>query len=199
LYRDPLLHGLASSFVRVTKFDAENPGLVFRLGWFLLSLGKLLELNAKGENMKYLVCLLILISSSAYADNIYKWADDDGNTHYGDVPPPSVHTEELRVDVVPDNPGKALPRLDADDPESSTTESSTTSSNNPDGAEPDPEMTDDQAKAICEEAHRELKVLNNSKHRSRVRNSDGSSRHLNGEERKAYRGQANQDIKDYCK
>jgi hypothetical protein len=165
----------------------------------LLSLGKLLELKAKGKNMKYLVCLFMLISSSAYADSIYKWVDEDGNTHYGDVPPPSVHTEELRVDVVPGNPGKALPRLETSDPESSTTESSTTSSNSPDGAEPDPEMTDDQANAICEEAHREIKVLNNSKHRSRVRNSDGTSSHLSGEKRKAYREQANQDIKEFCK
>ena len=160
---------------------------------------KLLEFKAKEKSMKYLVCLFLLISSSAYAGSIQKWVDDEGNTHYGDIPPTSVHTQEIRVDVAPSDPGKALPRLETSNPESSATESSTTSSNSPDGAQPDPEMTDDQAKAICEEAHREIKVLNNSKHRSRVRNSDGTSRHLSGEERKAYRGQANQDIKDYCK
>ncbi len=159
---------------------------------------KLLEFKAKEKNMKYLVCLLILISSSAHAGSIQKWVDDEGNTHYGDVPPPSVHTQEIRVDTVPGDPGKALPRLETSDPGSSTAESSTTSSNSPDGAQPDPEMTDDQAKAICEEAHREIKVLNNSKRRSRVRNSDGTSRHLAGEERKAYRDQANQDIKEFC-
>ena len=149
--------------------------------------------------MKYLVCLLILISSSAYADKIYKWVDGDGNTHYGDVPPPSVHTEELRVDVVPSDPGKALPRLETSDPESSATDSSTTGSASPDSTEPDPEMSDDQAESICKQAHREIKYLNNAKHRSRVRNPDGTTRHINTEERKARREQAKQDIKDYCK
>ena len=147
--------------------------------------------------MKYLVCLLILISSSAYADGIYKWFDEDGNTHYGDVPPPSVHTDEIRVDVVPDNPGKALPRLETSDPGSSTTSSSGPGS--PDGAEPDPEMTDDQVKAICKQAHYEIKVLNNSKRKSKVRNPDGSHRRMTTEERKAHRKQSEQDIKDFCK
>jgi hypothetical protein len=68
-------------------------------------------LKAEEKNMKYLVCLFILISSSAYADDIYKWVDEDGNTLYGDVPPPSVHTEELTVDVAPSDPGRPLPRL----------------------------------------------------------------------------------------
>jgi hypothetical protein len=165
----------------------------------LLSLGKLLELKAKGENMKYLVCLLILISSSAYAGSIQKWVDDEGNTHYGDVPPPSVHTQEIRVDVVPSDTGKALPRLEASDPESSTPASGTPDSSSSDSAQPDPEMSDDQAEAICKQAHQEIKYLNNARHRSRVRNPDGTSRHITTEERKARREQSKQDIEDYCK
>jgi Domain of unknown function (DUF4124) len=158
---------------------------------------KLLELKAKEKNMKYFVCLLILISSSAYADSIYKWVDEDGNTHYGDIPPPSVHTEELRVDVAPSDPGRALPRLETSDPGSSAP--SPSSPGSPDSAEPDPEMTDDQAKAICEQAHLEIKVLNNSKRRTKVKNPDGSHRRMTTEERKANRKQSEQDIKDFCK
>jgi len=158
---------------------------------------KLLRLKAKGKNMKYLVCLLALISSSAYADGIYKWVDDDGNTHYGDVPPPSVHTEELRVDVVPSNTGKALPRLETGDPGSSNTSSSGSAS--PHSAEPVAEMTADQANAICKQAHYDKKVLNNSKRRSRVRTPDGGYRRMTTEERKVYRKQSEQDIKQYCK
>jgi len=149
--------------------------------------------------MKHLVCLFMLISSSVYAGSIQKWIDDEGNTHYGDVPPPSVHTDEIRVDVAPSNPGKPLPRLETSDPESGTSESSTTDSSSPGGAEPDPEMTDDQAKAICKQAHQEIKYLNNARHRAKVRYPDGTSRHLPKEERIARREQANQDIEDYCK
>jgi len=149
--------------------------------------------------MKYLVCLFMLISSSAYAGTIQKWVDDEGNTHYGDIPPPSVHTQEIRVDVAPSDPGKALPRLETADPGSSTTESSTTSSSSPDSAQPDTELTDDEKKALCKEAHRERKVLNNSKRRSRVRNPDGSYRLLTTEERKVYRKQSERDINEFCK
>jgi len=156
--------------------------------------------------MKYLICLFMLISSSAYAGSIQKWTDDEGNTHYGDIPPPSVHTQEIRVDVAPSDPGRALPRLGTSDPgssttDSSTTESSTTSSSSPDGAQPDPEMSDDQAEAeaICKQARNEKKYINESKHRARVRYPDGTSRHLSKEERIARREQAKQDIEDYCK
>jgi hypothetical protein len=149
--------------------------------------------------MKYLVCLFILISSSVYAGSIYTWVDEEGETHYGDAPPVSVTTEEVSVDVAPSNPGKPLPRLETSDPESSTPESSTTDSSSPDSAQPDSEMSDDQARVICEQAHQEIKYLNNAKHRSRVRNPDGTSRHITTEERKARREQAKQDIEEFCK
>jgi hypothetical protein len=165
----------------------------------LIFVPKLLRLKAIGKNMKHLVCLFMLIASSAYADSIYKWVDEDGNTHYGDVPPPSVHTEELRVDVVPGNPGKALPRLETSDLESSSPASGTPDSSSSDSAQPDSEMTDDQAEAICKQARQEIKYLNEAKHRARVRYPDGTSRHISTEERKARREHAKQDIKDYCK
>ena len=149
--------------------------------------------------MKYLVCLFILISSSVYASSIYTWVDEEGETHYGDAPPASVIIEEVSVDVAPSNPGPPLPRLEASDPESSTPETSTTDSSNPDSTQPDSEMSDDQAKAICEQARQEIKYLNNAKHRARVRNPDGTSRHITTEERKARREQANQDIEEFCK
>ena len=149
--------------------------------------------------MKYLVCLFILVSSSVYADGIYKWVDEDGNTHYGDIPPPSVHTEELRVDVAPSDTGKALPRLGTGDPETGTPKSGTSESGSTDSAQPDSEISDDQAETICKEAHRERKILNNSKRRSRIRNPDGSYRLMNIEERKAHRKQSDQDIEEFCK
>lgn len=141
----------------------------------------------------------MLISSSAYAGSIQKWIDEEGNTHYGDVPPPSVHTQEIRIDVVPSDPGRALPRLETSDPGSSTPESGTPESSSTDSAQPEAEMSDDQAAAICKQARHEKKYINQSKHRSKVRNPDGSFRHLPKEERISRREQAKQDIEDYCK
>jgi len=154
--------------------------------------------------MKYLVCLFILISSSVYAGSIYTWVDEEGETHYGDAPPVSTTSEEVRVDVAPSNPGEPLPRLETRDTESGaskpgTPESSTADSATPDKAQPDLEMTDEQAQAICKEAHRERKVLNNSKRRSKVRGEDGTTRVMTTEERKSHRKQSDQDIEQFCK
>jgi hypothetical protein len=149
--------------------------------------------------MKHLVWLFILISSSVYAADIYTWVDEEGETHYGDAPPMSVHSEEVRVDVAPNNPGEPLPRLGAGDAESSAPDSSTTASNTPDSAQPDSEMSDEQAAAICKQAHYERKVLNNSKRRSKVRTPDGGYRRMTLDERKSHRKQSDQDIAAYCK
>jgi len=155
---------------------------------------KLLELKAKEENMRYLVCLFILISPLAYADGIYKWIDEHGKLQYGDSPPDSVIAEEVTVDAEPSNPGKPLPRLEISDPVSSTT-----SSDSPEKGEPEPEITEEQAKENCKQAHRNLTDLNRSRNKARVRNPDGTSRQMNNEERKASREQANQNVKDFCK
>jgi hypothetical protein len=149
--------------------------------------------------MKHLVWLFILISSSVYASGIYTWVDEEGEIHYGDARPMSVHSEEVRVDVAPNNPGEPLPRLGAGDAESSAPDSSTTASNTPDSAQPDSEMSDEQAAAICKQAHYQLKVVNKTRHRARARNPDGTSRHMTTDERIATREQAKQDIAEYCK
>ncbi len=155
---------------------------------------KLLELKPKERNMKYLVCLFILISSSTYAQGIYKWTDEYGKIHYGDSPPASVIAEEVTVDAAPTNPGRALPRLEISDPVSNTT-----SSDSPEKDEPEPEISEEQAKENCKQAHRNLTNLNRSRNKARVRNPDGTSRQMNNEERKASREQANQYVKEFCK
>ena len=144
--------------------------------------------------MKYLVCLFILVSSSAYAQGIYKWTDEYVKIHYWDSPPASVTQQEVTIDKAPSNSGKALPRLKIDD-----SGSSATSSDSPVSAKPEPEMSEEQAQDICNQAHRDLSKLNRSRNKARIRNPDGTSRQMNNEERKASREQANRNIKDYCK
>jgi hypothetical protein len=151
---------------------------------------KLLELKTKETIMRYIICLLILISSSAYATSIHKWVDEDGNTHYGDAPPASVPTKQLTVDVAPSNPGKALPRLGTDDPESGG--GSSASSGNADKA------PEDQAKSACERAQADLKVIKSSE-RVRLKNADGTSRYMTTEEIKARLEASEKDVKSFCK
>lgn len=151
----------------------------------------LLEMKTKERNMKYLICLFILISSSAYAGSIHKWVDEDGNTHYGDAPPASVTTKELRVDVVPSDPGKALPRLGTSDSASASGGGSTSS------GKPVSKVPEDQAKTACEQARGDLKIISSSP-RIRLKNADGSSRYMTTEEIKARQENAEKDVKEFC-
>ncbi len=152
---------------------------------------KLLKLKTKERNMKYLVCLFILISSSAYAGGIHKWVDEEGNTHYGDAPPASVTTKKLRVDVAPSDPGKALPRLGTSDSASASGGGSTSS------GKPDSKVPADQAKTACEQARGDLKIISSSP-RIRLKNADGTSRYMTTEEIKARRENAEKDVKEFC-
>jgi hypothetical protein len=142
--------------------------------------------------MKHLVCLITLLSSAAYAGSIHKWVDEKGNTHYGDAPPATVTTQELKVDVAPSNPGKALPRLGADD---SGSNSSSTASNN---GKSSSKVPDDQAKTACEQAQGDLKIIQ-SNARVRLKNQDGTSRYMTTEEIKTRREKAELDVKSFCK
>ncbi len=144
--------------------------------------------------MKYLVCLFILISSSVYAQGIYKWTDEYGRIHYGDSPPASVTPQEVTVDKAPSSPGEPLPSLKIDD-----SGSSATSSDSPVSAKSEPEMSDEQAQDICNQAHRDLTKLNQSRNKARVKKPDGTTRQMTNEERKASREQANRNVKDFCK
>ena len=42
------------------------------------------------------VALAIVISASAFADEIYKWTDEDGNVHYVDRPSGEASEERLQ-------------------------------------------------------------------------------------------------------
>jgi hypothetical protein len=153
----------------------------------------LLELKTKERSMKYLICLFILFSSSAYAGSIHKWVDEDGNTHYGDAPPASTTTKELKVDTVPSDPGKALPRLGTSDSGSATTGANNSGSTNSGSKVPD-----DQAKAACEQAQGDLKIIQSSS-RVRLKNPDGTSRYMTTEEIKSRQQKAEEDVKSFCK
>ena len=61
--------------------------------------------------MRFLIFLALLVTVPLQAGTIKKWVDEEGNVYYGDSPPISVKTENVRVLSAPSNPGKALPRL----------------------------------------------------------------------------------------
>ena len=140
--------------------------------------------------MRYFIYLLLMISTSLSAGTIHKWVDEDGNVHYGDAPPVSAKTQDVRVQSAPSNPGKKLPRLNdgADGQQGATGQT----------AEQGNETTAAQAKEACERARSDLLVID-SNSRIRLRQPDGSTRYLTEAEISERRSMAQEDIKNFCK
>lgn len=145
--------------------------------------------------MRNIIYLLILTSSSLYAGNILKWIDEDGNVYYGDAPPISVKTEQIRVISAPSNPGKALPRLsNIDSPDDSNT-------GNPEVAtgtdNESLKLPEDQAKVACKEATDDLRVIKRSS-RIRLKSADGTTRYMTTEEIDERRDKAEKAVALHC-
>jgi len=137
--------------------------------------------------MRYFIYLSLIFSTSVFAGSIQKWVDEDGNVHYGDAPPVSVNTEQVRVLGAPSDPGRALPRLSTggDDTASGT--------NNGDGSK----VPADQAKIACDAAKEDLKVINSSS-RIKLQSADGTSRYMTTEEIEERRKSSEADVKRFC-
>jgi hypothetical protein len=141
--------------------------------------------------MRYLIYLTLLASTSLNAGSIQKWTDADGNVFYGDAPPVSVKTEDVRVQSAPSNPGKALPRLSI--PDSNSAANSDTAA-----ADSNDNVSADQAKIVCDNAQQDLDVMQGSS-RIKLNMIDGTSRYLTAEEIDERRAKAEADIKSFCR
>jgi hypothetical protein len=141
--------------------------------------------------MRYLIYLSLIFSTSLFAGSIQKWVDDEGNVHYGDTPPVSAKTKQIRVIGVPSNPGKALPRLSTSGDNAKSTSSN---KNNDNGGSRVPE---DQATVACEAAREDLKVISTSS-RIKLKAADGSTRYMSTEEIKERRKVSEEDVEKYC-
>lgn len=143
-----------------------------------------------GIIMRFLIYLTFIVFSTANAANIHKWVDEEGNVHYSDSPPVSTSTEQVRVIGAPSNPGRALPRL-------GNNASGTKGANADGNGKNDPTVPEDQAKIACENAQKDLEVLNNSD-RIQLRSADGSTRFMTTEEIAERRTSTEQDIERFC-
>ena len=137
--------------------------------------------------MRYFIYLSLIFSASLHAGSIHKWIDEDGNVHYGDSPPISTTTKQVKVIGAPSDPGKALPRLGTGAEEATDTA--------PD--QPESSASEDPAQIACTEAKKDLKVIKSS-NRVKLKSADGSTRYMTQEEIAERRKNAEEDVKKYC-
>ena len=140
--------------------------------------------------MRYLIYLILAVSTSLNAGSIQKWTDENGNVHYGDAPPVKTRSEDVRVLSAPSNPGKALPRLNSSDDSGQAA--------NDNAAANKQEVSDTQASNICASARADLDILNNSI-RIKLQQPDGEVRYLNESEIAARRADTQAEVNRFCK
>ncbi len=141
--------------------------------------------------MKRFLIPIIFIACNSHASAIQKWTDENGQVHYGDRPPAKVDSQEIRVNRPPSNPGKPLPRLGNDQEDEAAEE-------NPENQAPTTETPEEQAKQACEQARKDLRVIERST-RIRLKSADGKTRFMTKEEIDQRRQRSEQDIQQFCK
>ena len=140
--------------------------------------------------MRYLIYLILAISTSLTAGSIQKWTDENGNVHYGDVPPVKTRSENVRVQSAPSNPGKALPRLNSSD-DSDQAAGDNDEDNKQEGSE-------EQSSKNCAVARSDLDIINNSI-RVKLQEPDGNVRYLNESEIAERKAAAQAQVSRFCK
>ena len=140
--------------------------------------------------MRYLIFLVLAVSSSLHAGSIQKWIDEDGNVHYGDAPPVSARTEDIKVQSAPSDPGKPLPRL-SDDAAGADEDAGTEAGDNEQSA------AGEKDASICARATNDLNIINTSLN-IQLKQADGTTRYLNADEVKQRRARAEADIARHC-
>jgi len=147
--------------------------------------------------MRYLIYLILVVSTSLHAGTIQKWVDENGHVHYGDTPPVSTKTESISVQPAPSNPGKPLPRLSTE--EDADAEGAEGESSDGAGGDGEPEnVSDEQARAICDSARGDLDIINSS-NRIQLKQLDGTTRYLSADEIEERRVKSQAEVDRFCK
>ncbi len=128
-----------------------------------------------------------MVATSLHAGTVQKWVDENGNVHYGDAPPVSAKTKDVKVQSAPSNPGKPLPRLSDEQGGASAGG----------GTEADQQnVSEEQAASICEKATNDLDILNNNTN-IQLKQADGTTRDLSADEVNQRRAKSQAEVDRY--
>jgi len=145
---------------------------------------------------KLIALSLLLVSTSILSIELYKWKDESGKVHYGQVKPTKYKT--LEIDAPPPPPTFAP---DANKPYVDEIEKSLEADKIKDGQRQEAEQQAAQKKAdeaACAQARDSLgKML--TFRRARTTNPDGSVSMMSEEDRQAKIDEAQELVDEYCK
>jgi hypothetical protein len=142
-----------------------------------------------------LVAMLVLATGAVYADDIYKWVDEQGRTHFGSSPPPGRKAERLKTPST------------ASEPPSETSPGHTWQQQLQAANERREQARKQQRETVkrdrendrrCAEARRTLRMLDRDRPVFRV-DAKGEREYMEDSQRQASRDAANQNVAEYCR
>ncbi|MGP9827672.1 DUF4124 domain-containing protein [Ectopseudomonas khazarica] len=134
--------------------------------------------------------LMLALSATAMASQVYKWVDDNGVTHFGAQPPQGQQSTAINTSAPPPRPAPSAPAPAVEQPD-------------PEQAAIDKKVKDDVAKQeaerkqYCENARTNLAQLENN---PRVRvEEEGELRRIGEDERQERISELKKSITETCK
>ena len=140
--------------------------------------------------------LLLALSTSAVASQVYKWVDAQGVTHFGAQPPEGQQATSVNTSVP--KPRPSLPRLDSEQPEPTVPKSTPVGDQKAIDEKVKAEVATQEAerRKYCDNIRTNLAQLqNNPRLRTEV---NGEMRRLSEEERQSRIKDAEKAISENC-
>ncbi|MEW5757817.1 MAG: DUF4124 domain-containing protein [Pseudomonadota bacterium] len=144
--------------------------------------------------LKLSLLIALLLPALAFAGKVYKWVDAEGNVQFGDQPQRDSAAEEVTIQK--HTPDKTyLDRMEAVKKEQEKTDKQQQDQQQ-DTAEL--EAMKKRQQEVCEQAKRNLEVLQNSP-RVSMKDEQGNTVYLDGDQREAELKKNQDIIKESCK
>lgn len=149
------------------------------------------------RNQAIITALLLtfVASSGAFAQNIYKWTDDDGNVHYGDIPA-GTQAETVAISSKPTDPQRVQAQTQAR--VSAQAKAAEEAANAPQGPSPKELKAEaDERASKCTQYRQTLQKFVVSRRLYRE-DENGERVYLDETETQAARDRAEGQVEEYC-
>jgi hypothetical protein len=164
----------------------------------------LMNINHFSTYKKDLLPVLLaaaIFSPVVVTAGVYKWTDENGNVHYGSQRPADTTAERMNIDS-----GKQ-PYADPTATEEADKAGKKPGEENKENKKPQAaaakapekqEISKKEKQARCAQARKNLQTIS-TRGRARVKQPDGTSRHVTDQERNANLAQVKKNVARYCK
>ncbi|NNL07097.1 MAG: DUF4124 domain-containing protein [Gammaproteobacteria bacterium] len=140
--------------------------------------------------------VILLGTTVAFADKIYKWTDAEGNVHYGSEKPADAPSEKMKVDTGKTGVNRGADALDKLKQEVDDEAQRVVEEGIPEQP-PVPALPAREVKKRCQAARQDLATIQ-SRGQLRERDEKGNTRYIGEEEKQRRIKAAKKQIREYC-